>query len=185
MNGVARSNLGHLMGDKASQAPARVAQPQTPSAIGARIREERIRLGQTQLRFADAVGCSKSGLLKWEKGECTPNALVLAVCAELGVDLLYVVTGRRAQSVGDPTGQIASPVETPSQTGTEFARSKLDSHGDGLSGVEIALADRGASTGLKIDPAILLDIIADQARSLEAALADHCRHLLALVAEAE
>lgn len=65
-----------------------------------------------------------------------------------------------------------------------FAVCAPHSEVEGARAPNIALADREASTGLKIDPAILLGIIADQARSLEAAQAT-IRRLLALVAEAE
>ncbi len=64
--------------------------------IGERLRDERFRLGMSQVDFAEACAASRNALLQWEKGEATPNASALAVMAGLGVDVLYVVTGARA-----------------------------------------------------------------------------------------
>lgn len=66
--------------------------------IGERIKEERFRLAMPQLAFAEACNVSRGALLKWEKGEATPNASVLALMAGLGADVLYVVTGQRANA---------------------------------------------------------------------------------------
>ncbi|BBL25467.1 helix-turn-helix domain-containing protein [Comamonas terrigena] len=63
---------------------------------GERIKSERLRLDIQQLAFAEACGVSRGGLLKWEKGEASPNAAALAAMSALGVDVLYVVTGQRA-----------------------------------------------------------------------------------------
>ena len=62
--------------------------------IGERIKEERFRLDMPQLAFAEACNVSRGALLKWEKGEATPNASVLALMAGLGV----VVTGQKANA---------------------------------------------------------------------------------------
>lgn len=64
--------------------------------IGERLKEERLRVGVSQVDFADACGSSRNALLQWERGEATPNAAVLAVMGGLGVDVLYVITGNRA-----------------------------------------------------------------------------------------
>lgn len=66
--------------------------------IGERIKEERFRLDMPQLAFAEACNVSRGALLKWEKGEATPNAGVLALMAGLGVDVLYVVTGQKGSA---------------------------------------------------------------------------------------
>lgn len=63
---------------------------------GERIKSERLRLDIQQLAFAEACGVSRGGLLKWEKGEASPNAAALAAMSAMGVDVLYVVTGQRA-----------------------------------------------------------------------------------------
>lgn len=64
--------------------------------IGERLREERLRIGVSQVDFAMYCGASRNALLQWERGETAPNAGVLATMTNLGVDVLYVVTGQRS-----------------------------------------------------------------------------------------
>lgn len=63
--------------------------------IGQRLKEERERLGFSQSAFAAIGGASKGAQITWEKGTATPNAEFLQEVARVGVDVLYVVTGRR------------------------------------------------------------------------------------------
>ena len=62
---------------------------------GARIKEERERLGYSQTAFAALAEASKHSQINWEKGTGTPTAAVLAAWHVHGVDVLYVVTGQR------------------------------------------------------------------------------------------
>lgn len=64
--------------------------------IGERLKEERLRISFAQVAFAEACGINRGTLSNWEKGDQTPHAAALGVMATLGVDVLYVVTGRRA-----------------------------------------------------------------------------------------
>lgn len=64
--------------------------------FGDRIKSERLRLNIQQLAFAEACEVSRGALLKWEKNESTPNAQALALMNKLGVDVLFVVTGKHA-----------------------------------------------------------------------------------------
>lgn len=64
-------------------------------SIGERLREERIRLGLSQAELGEAGGVQKQAQLKYEKGERQPDALYLEGVAGRGVDVLYVLTGRR------------------------------------------------------------------------------------------
>lgn len=68
------------------------------SPIGDRLRDERLRIDMQQIDFADSCGVSRRTLSSWENGEATPNAAALGVMAALGVDVLYVVTGQRAEA---------------------------------------------------------------------------------------
>jgi transcriptional regulator with XRE-family HTH domain len=63
--------------------------------MGARLREERERLGLSQSEFAALGGATKRTQIAWEKGEQVPNAEFLAHAAAQGVDVLFVVTGTR------------------------------------------------------------------------------------------
>jgi|GEM_PF-728960 len=74
-----------------------------PSAIGERLREERERVGISQTELGKIGGVVKKTQIDYEKGASAPNASYLAKVDEAGVDVLYVVTGRRGMQ---------SPVET-------------------------------------------------------------------------
>lgn len=67
--------------------------------IGDRLREERTRLGLSQPKFAAVAGTTKQTLFSWESGKTAPDAFQLAQLAEIGMDALYVVTGKHAGGV--------------------------------------------------------------------------------------
>src|SRR5450830_772139 len=64
--------------------------------IGARLREERERLGLSQPAFADIGEASARTAQDWERGVSAPKGDFLARAAAAGVDVLYVLTGRRS-----------------------------------------------------------------------------------------
>ena len=66
--------------------------------FGGRIRSERRRLKLTQQQFAKAVGVSQGSEVGYESGAHIPNIQYLARAANLGVDIVYVVLGRRGSS---------------------------------------------------------------------------------------
>ena len=63
--------------------------------IGARLRQERERLGMTQEAFGDAGGVLKRALIHYEKGERMPDAAFLAGVSRVGADVHYIVAGQR------------------------------------------------------------------------------------------
>ena len=67
--------------------------------IGIRLKEERERLGITQPVFAEAAGAKKRTLIDWEKGISSPTAVQLSALSEIGVDVMYVLTGQRVAPV--------------------------------------------------------------------------------------
>ncbi|WP_070888139.1 helix-turn-helix domain-containing protein [Pseudomonas argentinensis] len=69
--------------------------------IGDRLREERVRLGFNQADFAAVAGVAKTSQFNYEKGERSPDAEYLAAIAEKGVDVLYVIAGRRTPAAAD------------------------------------------------------------------------------------
>lgn len=71
-------------------------------SIGERLREERQRLGMSQPAFGEIGGVTKKTQLLYESGERQPDALYLAAIEKVGVDLLYVLTGRRGGAVAAP-----------------------------------------------------------------------------------
>lgn len=93
--------------------------------IGARLAEERKRLGHSQTTLGTSAGVSKVTQFKYERDETSPTADYLARAGEMGVDVLYVVTGRRGKPLmtrtlppSDPLLKALEPrgftwVETP------------------------------------------------------------------------
>lgn len=71
------------------------------SGIGDRLREERDRLGLSQVTFGEIGGVKANAQGNYEKGERFPDAGYLAALAEKGVDVLYVITGERKPLRGD------------------------------------------------------------------------------------
>lgn len=67
-------------------------------SIGSRLKEERQRLQLNQVELASVGGVGKQAQLRYEKGERLPDAGYLASIEGAGVDVLYVVTGRRNTS---------------------------------------------------------------------------------------
>ena len=85
-------------------------------SIGERLREERVRLSLSQELMGDAAGVRKQAQLKYEKGERHPDAAYLERLAAIGVDVLYVLTGRRAPAANGlavsepgPVGHLTLP----------------------------------------------------------------------------
>lgn len=71
-------------------------------SIGARLLEERSRIGLSQTEFGAIGGVGKVTQINYEKGDRFPDAQYLAAVAARGVDVLYVVTGVRAAAVEQP-----------------------------------------------------------------------------------
>ena len=64
--------------------------------IGARLRDERERLGKNQDAFAALAGVGKRALIHYEKSERSPDANFLAAIAAAGADVLYILMGQRS-----------------------------------------------------------------------------------------
>lgn len=69
------------------------------SDIGSRLRQERKRLGLSQREIGRLGGVAANAQGKYESGERVPKADYLAALASIGVDVLYVLTNRRATTV--------------------------------------------------------------------------------------
>lgn len=67
--------------------------------FGDRLKEERERVGLTQVALAELAGVSKSAQVGWESGRSVPNASYLAVAIAQGIDVTYVLTGIRMDEV--------------------------------------------------------------------------------------
>lgn len=64
--------------------------------IGARLKEERERLGFSQPNFSGLAGTTKKSQIDYEKDITQPKASYLEVIAKVGADIEYIVTGKRS-----------------------------------------------------------------------------------------
>lgn len=71
--------------------------------IGERLAEERKRLRLTQAELAEVTGFSKRAIGSYERGERSPDAEQLLKYNEMGMDIYYVVMGRRVTGMLDLT----------------------------------------------------------------------------------
>lgn len=76
-----------------------MSQTQTiPDGFGARLREERERLGLSQTALADFGGVKRLAQSQYEKETSSPPVRYLTAIAKSGVDLQYVLFGRRPET---------------------------------------------------------------------------------------
>lgn len=61
-----------------------------------RLKSERLRLGKSQIKFAEEMGVSSRTQMHYESGERCPDLVYLEKAVKSGFDLVYVVTGVRA-----------------------------------------------------------------------------------------
>lgn len=71
----------------------------TSSTVGIRLKAERILLNISQQEMAARGAVSKRTQASFESGRTSPNAEYLGRISELGVDVLFVVTGVRSTRV--------------------------------------------------------------------------------------
>ena len=64
-------------------------------SVGKRLREERLRLKLSQEEFGQLGGVAKIAQFNYEKSKRRPDIDYLEKIYKNGVDILYVVTGRR------------------------------------------------------------------------------------------
>ncbi|SUD65878.1 Helix-turn-helix domain [Pandoraea pnomenusa] len=64
------------------------------TTLGERLKQERKRLGLNQEEFAAHGGVKRYAQLNYENGSRKPDSDYLAAVASLGVDVLFVLTGR-------------------------------------------------------------------------------------------
>ena len=76
------------------------------STYGERLKHERLRLKLTQAQMADAGGVKRQAQGCYERDVSLPRAPYLAAITLLGVDVLFIITGR-------PTLQIGAPIQKP------------------------------------------------------------------------
>ena len=67
--------------------------------IGQRLKKERVRLGKSQAEIAEEIGIAKKSQTNYELGHSAPSAAYLALAADVGIDVLYVLTGVSSPSI--------------------------------------------------------------------------------------
>ena len=67
-----------------------------PATLGGRLREERQRLDLSQALLAGKVGISRISQANYESGKRSPDTVYLSAAFEAGVDVGYVITGKRS-----------------------------------------------------------------------------------------
>lgn len=65
-------------------------------SMGDRLREERQRLGLNQTEFGAIGGVTKKTQMLYESGDRHPDAAYLAAVTQAGVDVLFVLMGKRS-----------------------------------------------------------------------------------------
>ncbi|MFN3749347.1 MAG: helix-turn-helix domain-containing protein [Sphingorhabdus sp.] len=70
--------------------------------VGERLRAERLRFEASLDGFADMVGIHRNSLSNYENGERAMNVTLLLVLDDIGVDIIYVLTGKRVDGSLDP-----------------------------------------------------------------------------------
>lgn len=96
-------------------------------SIGSRLREERDRLGLTQTEVGDIAGVTKNTQRLYETDQRSPKADYLAALDAAGVDVSYVLTGRRGLEAGVTAQRVAdgAPVAAANGPGPGLAEVKL------------------------------------------------------------
>jgi transcriptional regulator with XRE-family HTH domain len=104
--------------------------------VGDRLREERERLCLNQTDFAQKGSVTRRSQSHYETGKRSPDAEYLAAISEIGVDVLYVLTGKRAVKNDESAKEVHEtqkieqlPVDAEALAGV-------------IEGVETALANR-------------------------------------------
>ncbi|EIS8437970.1 helix-turn-helix transcriptional regulator [Salmonella enterica] len=63
--------------------------------LGSRLKDERKRLGMNQTKFVELIGVSRGSQVAYEADKKIPGGTYLASIEKVGVDVLYVLTGKR------------------------------------------------------------------------------------------
>ena len=115
------------------------------SGIGARLRQERERLGLSQKVFGEIGGVEANAQGKYESGGRAPKADYLSRVAERGVDILFVLTGSPTPIQLDQLSQVEEKVLVD-------YRSMLKEDQDAIRRLTSTLAEHSASLNGKAKP---------------------------------
>lgn len=80
--------------------------------LGSRLKEERKRLGLSQQEFGTIGGVEANAQGKYESGERIPRSDYLAALEKKGVDVLFVVSGKRTPMTADSLNEAERAIIT-------------------------------------------------------------------------
>ncbi|MDH0744813.1 helix-turn-helix domain-containing protein [Pseudomonas sp. GD03842] len=101
--------------------------------IGRRLKEERKRLGLSQQEFGAVGGVEANAQGKYESGERIPRADYLADLEKRGVDILYVLSGKRTPLAIDALSEAERAIITHYRALGEKDRYAISQLADSLS----------------------------------------------------
>jgi transcriptional regulator with XRE-family HTH domain len=90
-------------------------------SVGLRLAKERERLKLSKVGLAEACGVRREMIGRYEKGEATPGAEVLAKLIAMGADVQYILTGVPAGG----TPAVPQSAETPATEAELSQREKV------------------------------------------------------------
>lgn len=96
--------------------------------VGKRLREERVRLGYTQKSLGEIGGVKLNSQAKYERGETFPNTEYLEKLGKAGVDLVYLVTGRRDNTdkiYAEPGDALNAVLDVQGELGLSFTADQI------------------------------------------------------------
>jgi transcriptional regulator with XRE-family HTH domain len=83
------------------------------STIGVRLRQERIRIGLTQRELGRVGGVAANAQGSYEQDRRSPRADYLSKILEVGIDVIYVLTGKPVPPSGNPNlDGISEPLDS-------------------------------------------------------------------------
>lgn len=122
-------------------------------SIFLRLREERERLGLTQEAFGTAGGVLKRAVINYEKGERFPDVSFLAGVANVGADVLYIVTGKRGSESEGRLSEAESTLLARWRSGSPALRGYLQ---------EVGAAPAAAGDAVTIGGDVGQQVVGDQ-----------------------
>jgi len=84
--------------------------------FGIRLSEERKRMSLNQTDFGKIGGVTKTSQINYESGERKPNVDYLQAISAAGVDVQYILTGKRAVLTGEGEMLKTKPDPTPTSS---------------------------------------------------------------------
>jgi len=83
--------------------------------IGARLKAERVRLGYSQAALGKVGGVETNAQGRYENGVRFPRADYLAQIAAAGIDVLFVITGKRTKNDNADSAKAAEALDSATE----------------------------------------------------------------------